>query len=175
MRAKYVVGVLIFFSGLGIFWAQEKQKPEQEAPPAAAPAKPQGPHNYKITPEDSALRNPVKLTENSVARGKKTYASQCAMCHGKDADGKGDAVADMHISPPDFTKADTLKNRTDGDLFVILGQGSDTMPGQSSRMRDKQKWDLINFLRATGGKVPEKSTQPDPDENMVIVPQNPHP
>jgi len=165
MSVKYIVGVLFFFCGLGVFWAQEAQKPAELTPP-------QNPHNYKLTPEDTARKNPVKFTENSVARGKKTYASQCTMCHGQNADGKGDAVADMNITPPDFTKPETLKDRTDGDLFAILTQGSGVMPAQQERMKDKQKWDLINFLRATSGKVPEKSTAPEPDENVVTVPQN---
>jgi len=165
MSGKWIVGALVFFSGLGVFWAQEAQKPTPLEPP-------QNPHaTYKITPEDSARKNPVKFTENSVARGKKIFTSQCAMCHGQNADGKGDAVADMNIAPPDFTKADTLKVRTDGDLFAILSQGSGVMPGQQERMKDKQKWDLINFMRATGGKVPEKSTTAEPDENIVTVPQ----
>jgi mono/diheme cytochrome c family protein len=162
MSVKYIVGALIFFSGLGLFWAQEK--------PSTLPP-PQNPHSYKITPEDTARKNPVKFNENSVARGKKIYGSQCTMCHGQNADGKGDAVAEMNITPPDFTKADTLKDRTDGDLFAILSQGSGNMPGQQERMKEKQKWDLVNFLRATSGKVPEKSTGPEPDENVVLVPQ----
>jgi len=165
MSLKYIVGALILFSGLGILWAQESQK-APESPPV------QNPHNYKITPEDSARKNPVKFTENSVARGKKIYTSQCAMCHGQNADGKGDAAAEMNITPTDFTKPDTLKDSTDGDLFAILTQGSGNMPGQQDRMKEKQKWDLINFLRAASGKVPAKSTTPEPDENIVTVPQH---
>jgi len=172
MPAKYIVGALIFFSGMGVFWAQETQKPAaKDTSDAKELAPPQNPHTYKLTPEDTGRKNPVKFTEASVARGKRIYGSQCAMCHGQNADGKGDAAADMHINPSDFTKPDTLKNRTDGDLFAILTQGSGDMPGQQERMKDRQKWDLINFLRATGGKVPEKSTTPEPDENVILVPQ----
>ena len=55
-------------------------------------------------------------------------------------------------SLPNFTKADTLKDRTDGDLFAILGQGSDTMPGMKKVFQEKQRWDLVNFLRVAGGR-----------------------
>jgi mono/diheme cytochrome c family protein len=99
------------------------------------------------------------------------------MCHGETADGKG-AVALMPTSCrstlPDFTKADTLKDRTAGDLFAILGQGSDTMPGVEKVLDEKQRWDLVNFLRARGGRVPEKSTGPETEENMRVMSQNPH-
>jgi hypothetical protein len=55
-------------------------------------------------------------------------------------------------------------------LFVILGVGSETMPGQGTRMRDKEKWDLVNYLRAVGGKIPEKAGK-EPEENVILVPQ----
>jgi mono/diheme cytochrome c family protein len=171
MRGKFLVGVLIFFSGLGIFLAQQAQTPEGKT--SATPVTPTGPPVYKITAEDSARRNPVRFTEASVARGKRIYNSQCAMCHGENADGKGEVAAEMQITPADFTKAETLKNQTDGDLFAILDQGSHQMPGQEKRLKERHKWDLINFLKASGGKVPEKSTGPEPDENVLIVPQDP--
>jgi mono/diheme cytochrome c family protein len=166
MRAKRVIGVLIFFSGVGVFWAQEKQKPEEKSLPAAVPqtTTAQCPDVYKITPKDKARPNPVRFTEASVVRGRRIYFYQCAMCHGEKGDGKG-VVALMPTSCrstlPDFTKVDTLKDRTDGDLFAILGQGSDTMPGLAKVLEEKQRWDLINFLRATSGRVPEESTGPE--------------
>jgi len=179
MRAKRVIGVLIFFSGVGVFWAQEKQKPEEKSLPAAVPhtTTARCPQIYKITPEDTARPNPVRFTEASVVRGRRIYFYQCAMCHGEKVDGKG-VVALMPTSCPstlpDFTKADTLKDRTDGDLFAILGQGSGAMPGQEKVLEEKERWDLVNFLRATSGRVPEKTSGPENEENIRVVPQNPH-
>jgi hypothetical protein len=67
-----------------------------------------------------------------------------------------------------------IKDHTDGALFIILGVGSETMPGQGTRVRDKGKWDLVNCLRAVGGKVPEKSTGKEPETNIILVPQKPN-
>jgi mono/diheme cytochrome c family protein len=164
------MSVLLLIAG-GLL-AQEAQKPE-EKPAAAIETTPKGSHNYNLTTEDIARKNPVPFTEASVARGKKRFQSQCAMCHGQNGDGKGEAVEEMKITPPDFTKPETFKDRTDGALFVILGAGSDTMPGQGTRMTEKEKWDLVNYLRAVGGKVPEKSTGKEPEENIILVPQKP--
>jgi mono/diheme cytochrome c family protein len=175
MSRKYCLGLLVLLSIAGVLLAQEAQKPEEKPATgtAAAQATPMGPHNYNLTPEDMARKSPVAFTEISVARGKKLYQSQCAMCHGQNGDGKGEAVAEMKINPPDFTKPETLKDRTDGALFVILAVGSETMPGQGTRMKDKEKWDLVNYLRAVGGKIPEKSTGKEPEENIILVPQKP--
>jgi hypothetical protein len=93
------------------------------------------------------------------------------MCHGETGDGKGEAVAEMKINPPDFTKPETLKDRTDGELFAIMGAGSEVMPGQGTRMTDIHKWNMVNFLRSVSGKVPEKATGKEPEENIILVPQ----
>ncbi len=94
-----------------------------------SPAAPAGRHVFKIYPEDAARKNPVRFSEVSVERGRELYQTQCAMCHGQKGDSKGDAVEEMQIHPPDFTKPDTLGKRTDGELYAIIGSGSATMPG----------------------------------------------
>jgi len=171
MLRRYGLVLLVFSVAVGVLLAQEAQK-QEEKPATAAPAA-KSPHNYSLTAVDKNRKNPAAFTETSVARGKKLYLSQCAMCHGQNADGKGEVVEEMKINPPDFTKPETLKDRTDGELFAILGVGSETMPGQGTRMSDKQKWDLVNYLRAVGGKVPQKSTGKEPEENVILVPQKP--
>lgn len=77
----------------------------------------------------------------------------------------------MKIAPPDFTKAESLKDRTDGQLFAIISAGWETMPGQGKRMTDLHTWQIVNFLRSLGGKVPEKSAEKEPEENVITVPQ----
>jgi mono/diheme cytochrome c family protein len=174
MLRKYALGLSVLLWTLGGLPAQQAQKPEEKpATSTSAPTAPTGPYNYSLTAEDKARKNSVAFTENSVARGKKLYQSQCAMCHGENADGKGEVVEEMKINPPNFTKPETLRDHTDGELFAILSVGSETMPGQGTRMKDKQKWDLINYLRAVAGKAPTKSSGNEPEENVILVPQKP--
>jgi mono/diheme cytochrome c family protein len=175
MAAKHLVGLLVFSVALGALWAQEqrKEKPAEQAPgtTAQAPAAPAGPHVFVISPEDAARKNPVKFTETSVERGKKLYMTQCAMCHGDKGDGKGEIVEEMNIHPPDFTSPDTLKKRTDGELFAIIGSGSPVMPAQGKRLSENHKWNLVNYLRALSGEKPAKSTGNEPEENVILVPR----
>lgn len=167
-------GVCLLFVTGGIIWGQEAKQP-QDKPAGAnqtggAPTA-QIPHNYNITPEQAAKKNPVRFTDFSVANGKKIFSTQCAMCHGKDADGKGDPdlLAEIKASPPDLTKPDTLKKRTDGELFAIITTGSDTMPGQTDRMHATHKWDVINYLRSVAGKAPEKATEEERQSGTAAV------
>jgi mono/diheme cytochrome c family protein len=181
MRGRYfvVLGPVIFLLAACTLRARDSQKPGQAPVPSEPPAPSLGqvpnlPHNYNITPEDKARKNPVSFTEVSVARGKRIFLTQCAMCHGTNGDGKGDLAQEMKITPPDFTKPDTLKKRTDGELFKIIGIGNGSMPGQEKRMTDTQRWNIINYLRALGGGVPEKVTGKAPEENIIEIPQDQH-
>jgi mono/diheme cytochrome c family protein len=167
MRLKTLWLVLLLATGC--LWAQEKK--ETTPPPAggATAAEPAAPHPAAISAEDKARKNPVKFTQSSVDRGKKIFATQCSLCHGDKADGKGPMVEDMKLTVPDFTKPDALKGRTDGEIFAIIGAGHDPMPAQTGRMTDDRRWNLVNYLRAVGGAVPEKSTGKEPEENVIII------
>jgi len=168
MKTKITLSILILGLAMGTYWAQEKQPSKQEPPAAAGPA---SPHNYNITQADKDRKNPVRFTDLSVERGKKLYTSHCEMCHGEKGDGKGDLAKDMNIQPADFTKPELLSKRTDGELFAIIGSGSDTMPGEKDRMPDKQRWQIVNYLRLLEGKTPAKATDEErASENTAIVP-----
>jgi len=173
IKVKALWLVLVFFMAVGSFLAQEKKEEAQgsAASGSQAPAA-SSPHNYAISPEDAAKKNPIKFTDASVNRGKKVFITQCALCHGEKGDGKGDLAKEMTLTLPDFTQSDSLAKRTDGELFTIVGTGKDPIPSQKGRMTDPQIWNLVNYLRALGGKVPAKATAKEAaDENVVLIPQ----
>lgn len=177
MSAKYFfAGCLLFLLAISSFCAQEKKKSEQSpspAPAASAPAPLPSPHGVAIKAEDVARKNPVKFTQASVEQGKKVFISQCAMCHATNADGKGEAAKEMQINPPDFTKPETLKGRTDGELFAIITAGSETMPGQANRLTEKHKWQIVNFLREACGRKPVEAgkKEEEADTKEILVPK----
>ena len=112
---------------------------------AAAP-KPSG---YAAIPvEASKTPNPVKSSPDSLARAKKWWALDCEMCHGKVGDGKGETATEMKLVMMDFTKPDTLKDRTDGDLFYIVKNGHNDMPAEGPRVKTEEAWDLVNYVRS---------------------------
>jgi mono/diheme cytochrome c family protein len=158
MRKFYALGICLFLLSPVVVWSQEKQ-PQQGTQPAQATSTPTqaAPHEFVITPEENARKNPVPFTEESVAKGKKLFATQCVMCHGKTGNGKGELAAVMKVSPPDFTNPETLAKRTDGALFTIINTGSASMPGEAKRLKTNQTWQIVNFLRTLQGKKPAKS------------------
>lgn len=103
------------------------------------------------SPEDAAKVNPVKPTAESLAKGKKLYGYDCAMCHGEKGDGKGDMASDMK-NVTDFTKPDALKNRTDGELFYAIRNGKGDMPPEGDRAKDDDIWNMVNYVRSLAKK-----------------------
>jgi mono/diheme cytochrome c family protein len=125
--------------------------------PAAAqggqtPAQPEPSAQYTIPVEAAHKANPVKPTAESIARGKKLYGYDCAMCHGKDGNGKGDVADDMKLKISDFSDPAALKDRTDGELFYIIKNGKGQMPPEGDRVKPEALWDLVNYVRAFAGK-----------------------
>ena len=116
---------------------------------ASAQQNAQPPAEYKIPPEAASQPNPVKPSPESLAKGKKVYGYDCAVCHGKDGDGKGDM--DMK-NVSDFTDPATLKSRTDGELFYIIKKGKGEMPPEGDRGKSEDIWNLVNYVRSMAKK-----------------------
>lgn len=114
----------------------------------------------EIPPEAAKRANPVKPTAESIAAGKGLFATQCTMCHGAEGNGKGDLAVELKLKPPDWTDPAAHKDRTDGALFYVLTKGHGAMPGQEDRLKDEQKWNLINFIRSLAKKEPAEKSKP---------------
>ena len=115
------------------------------------PAKTVSLPEYKIPPEAANEANPVKPTLESLAKGKKFYHMDCAMCHGDKGDGKGDLASDMK-GITDFTNPESLKGRSDGDLFYITRQGKGEMPPEGDRAKKDDVWNMVNYIRSFAKK-----------------------
>jgi mono/diheme cytochrome c family protein len=90
--------------------------------------------------------NPVKPSPESLARGKKIYGYDCAVCHGKNGDGKGDMTEMKGI--PDFTDPAVQKAHTDGQWFDVIQKGKGEMPPEGDRAKPEDVWNLVNYLRS---------------------------
>ena len=108
---------------------------------------------YKPTPEDLAKKNPVPATPEGLAEARKLFGYHCAMCHGKDGDGKGDLAAQMKLELRDWREPATLASRSDGELFYIVSNGKGKMVGgEGDRTTEKVRWNLVNLVRSFSKK-----------------------
>ena len=127
------------------------------------PPKPALTNNLYSIPLDAVHKeNPVKSSGESLARGKRQYGFDCAMCHGKNGDGSGDVAADMKLKMHNQIDPATLSGRSDGELFYIIKNGKDQMPPEGNRVKDETVWDMVNYVRTFSKKgvvVPDKPAE----------------
>lgn len=143
--------VIIFFSvillvGFSASFARQRDKETQtpDAAPAAIPA------------EAKEKVNPVKPTPEGLASAMKLYGYHCAMCHGKEGDGKGDLAEQMKLDLHDWRDASTIAKMTDGELFYIITNGRGKMTGgEGDRTKEETRWNLVNLVRSFGKKGTE--------------------
>jgi mono/diheme cytochrome c family protein len=112
----------------------------------------QGSAEPKMTPEDTAKKNPVAPTPEGLAEVRKLFGYNCAMCHGKSGDGKGDLAADMKLELRDWRDPSSLEKMTDGELFWIVSNGKGKMPGEGDRTPEKTRWNFVNLVRSFAKK-----------------------
>lgn len=108
----------------------------QEQPAPSAPSAPA-----------TTQANPVKPTPESQAHAKKIWGYDCALCHGEKGDGKGDVADSMKLTLKDYTKPDSLKDMTDGQLYDIILKGKGQMPGEEGRAKPDDVWNLVIYAR----------------------------
>ncbi len=131
--------------------------------PAQQPSTPttQKTPSYAAIPVEAARQaNPVKPGPESLARAKKWWTLDCAMCHGADGNGKGETAKDMKLTLVDFTDPATLKDRTDGEIFYIIKNGHNDMPPEGPRIKTDENWDLVNYVRSLAKKQPAAEPKP---------------
>lgn len=123
----------------------------------------------KVTPEEAAQENPVQPNEENLEEGKVLFDSQCAMCHGKTGDGKGDLAQSLNLKIPNLSSPDTLREISDGALFVRITKGKGSCPEQEDRLPAPMKWKLINYIHklSGGGTIQTKSAKGDKAESTT--------
>ena len=124
----------------------------------------------KMTPEDAAKKNPIAPTTEGLAEARKQYRYDCAMCHGKDGDGKGDLAQDMKLDLHDWRDPSTIEKMTDGELYWVISYGRGKMVGgEADRSPEKMRWNLVNLVRSFGKKG--AGTAADADKPKTGNPQ----
>jgi mono/diheme cytochrome c family protein len=106
--------------------------------------------------EGKSLQNPVAVTAESLASGKKFYDRLCANCHGDKADGNSEfagTLAEGEVKPPDLTDDKWDHGDSDGEIFVSIrdGVGSDrAMKGLNGRpgVGPHEMWNMVNYVRS---------------------------
>jgi len=100
--------------------------------------------------------NPYSRDAAALEDGKVLYLKLCSVCHGTKGKGDGIAAAGLQVRPADHTSAE-IQSQSDGHLFWELTKGHAPMPSYENTLTEKQRWELVTFIRTLKPKVKSKS------------------
>ncbi|HAP67709.1 MAG TPA: hypothetical protein DCQ99_08015 [Nitrospinae bacterium] len=103
--------------------------------------------------EVKALKNVVASNKKSLSEAKAIYTGKgtCFNCHGEKGRGDGELASSFEPPPRNFTLSGWQKVRSDGELFYVITNGTESgMPGFGDMLSDEEKWSLINYIREFG-------------------------
>lgn len=114
---------------------------------------PVGAKPFRMTADEAAekLSNPTKADENSLARGKRLWSTNCLPCHGEKGDSLGVPAGPLMAAPS--LLSDFYKAREDGRIFAVIHNGGANMPAYGHKINHEEKWDIVNYLRYLQGLV----------------------
>ena len=125
---------------------------EQEAMLPAEGSIPRGwkPYDYPNTTEGlelakTELKNPVPVTEESLAAGKELYDIYCAVCHGVKGDGQGILVErEKILGIPSYD--DAGRNITEGGVYHVQMFGLNSMGSYASQTNELERWQITQHV-----------------------------
>jgi mono/diheme cytochrome c family protein len=84
---------------------------------------------------------------DAVTRGATVFANFCQPCHGADAKGVGPVVKHGFAPPPPLSRTQT-QEKTDAQLFQVVTDGIQTMPGYGPQLSHEDRWKVILHVRS---------------------------
>lgn len=89
-----------------------------------------------------------KPSADSMAKARKVYELDCALCHGASGDGKSDLAKDMSLNMVDWTDPKTLSGQSDQNLIEVIRKGKGKMPPEdAARATNDEVKNLVLYIR----------------------------
>jgi mono/diheme cytochrome c family protein len=134
-------------------WYQASLRPEDapRPPPERSVPLGAGPH-YESRDDTLDLANPVAPSAASLAHGRALFLERCSPCHGQEGHGGG-PVSKYFPQAPDLAYP-TVKQRSDGYIWGTISFGGKAMPPAREGLSERDRWDLVNYVRAIQGRAP---------------------
>lgn len=100
-----------------------------------------------------AVPEAMLAAPETVARGARLFAANCAICHGVRGDGNGIRKEGLDPPPRDFTNPDWRKQTSPRHVFFVIKEGmhGTAMPSWKF-LSDDDTWALVAYVRSISGK-----------------------
>ena len=103
--------------------------------------------NHWIAPKwTDTLIAPNLLNQSLIQKGNELFNSHCAVCHGENGKGDGEAGFGLSVPPGDLTESPII-SETNGSLFWKINTGRAPMPSYSEKLAEIEVWSLVAYIR----------------------------
>jgi mono/diheme cytochrome c family protein len=106
---------------------------------------------WKAPANADEKKNPVAVSPESVAAGKKIWMKECASCHGNAGKGDGEKSKELSESPGDLSDSKEMGGQSDGALYWKITTGKKPMPPFLGKLSEEQRWQTVNYIRSISG------------------------
>jgi mono/diheme cytochrome c family protein len=98
------------------------------------------PHQHRHR-EYAKIKNPIAMTEQSIAEGRKLFENYCMACHVKTEKGGID---------PDLKGSLWIHGNSDGEIFHVISAGvkGTAMKGFKDELSEEMRWHLVNYIKS---------------------------
>ena len=93
------------------------------------------------------ITNPYSDDSNSAARGGELFIKNCAKCHGESGNGYGPVTQGFTTWPRQLWVWHNTGPETDGYIYWFITYGRSDMPPWGVILSDKEKWDLVSYVK----------------------------
>lgn len=101
-----------------------------------------------FTPDDQLVASiPMKVTADTLKRGRATFNAFCSPCHDRAGTGRGMIVRRGFPQPPTYHQ-ERLRNVPDGYFFDVMTNGFGRMPSYASQVPVEDRWAVVAYIRA---------------------------
>jgi mono/diheme cytochrome c family protein len=97
------------------------------------------PHKHK---QYAKVKNPIPMSEQSIAKGSKIFEKYCIECHGESSKGKEET---------DLTDNRWIHGNSDGEIFHVVTDGTKgpaPMKGFKKELTKEMRWHLVNYMKS---------------------------
>lgn len=116
-------------------------------PPEGTVARGFIPYAFTGKPEEAGkyLANPLEANERNLDLGKRKFLTFCSPCHGNYANGESRLNGQFPNGPT--MHSDKVVNWTDGQLYHVISEGQNVMPGYSKQATRDERWAIVLYVR----------------------------
>jgi glucose/arabinose dehydrogenase len=124
-------------------------------------------HFHQAPSSSLKLKNPFKPDDSTAIKaGMGLFETNCASCHGKDAMGAGNVPA-LARGP--------VQSARDGEVFWFIGQGSPENGMPASTLPERDRWEVVTFIKSLKGSPAVYSDSSAPVEAQTEADRAPLP